>query len=213
MRDALRRYGLVALCLAALVCGRVLVDARRELLDGRAALAAGRDDAGVRHLRRAAHLYLPGSPYVRDAYDELESFARSAEARGQGDRALAAWRAVRSSALATRWLVVPYRDRLDRANRRIARLMAALPRPPVDRDLPASQVEERHLALLQDSGAPDPAWVVVMGLGFALWMGAVAWAARHGWDDDDRPRWRSLRLAGAAVAAGMALFFVALARA
>lgn len=213
MRDAARRWGLVALVIAAVVCARVLTDSRAELDAGRRALAAGHDDMGVRRLRRAAHLYLPLSPYTRDAYDALEAYARSAESRGQNDRALSAWRAVRSSALATRWLVIPYRERLERANRRIARLMSLLPPPPVDRGATQAQLEERHLALLQEDRAPDPAWVVLMGLGFALWMGAVAWAARVGWDDDDRPQWPKLRVAGVAVALGVLLFFVALARA
>jgi hypothetical protein len=213
MRERARRWGLVALVIAAVVGARVLSDARTELDAGRRALAEGHDDVGVRRLRRAAHLYLPLSPYTRDAYDALEAYARAAESRGQNDRALSAWRAVRSSALATRWLVIPYREQLERANRRIARLMSLLPPPPVDRGASQAQLEERHLALLQEDRAPDPAWVVLMGLGFALWMGAVAWATRRGWDDDDRPQWPVLRVAGAVVAVGMLLFFVSLARA
>ncbi len=213
MRDFARRWASVALVIAAVVCARVLTDARSELDAGRRALAEGRDEVGVRRLRRAAHLYLPLSPYTRDAYDALESYARAAESRGQNDRALTAWRAVRSSALSTRWLVIPYRERLERANRRIARLMSLLPPPPVDRGATQAQLEERHLALLQEDRAPDPAWVVLMGVGFALWMSSVAWAARQGWDDDDRPQWPVLRLAGAGVALGMLLFFVALSRA
>lgn len=213
MRDFARRWGSVALVIAAVVCARVLSDSRSELDAGRRALAEGRDEVGVRRLRRAAHLYLPLSPYTRDAYDALESYARAAESRGQNDRALTAWRAVRSSALSTRWLVIPHRERLERANRRIARLMSLLPPPPVDRGATQAQLEERHLALLQEDRAPDPAWVVLMGIGFALWMSCVAWAARRGWDDDDHPQWPVLRLAGAGVALGMLLFFVALSRA
>ncbi len=212
-RGDVRRYALAAGLVALVACARVLAESRAELDVGRAELAAGRVDAGVRHLRRAAHLYLPASPHVRDAYDALEAAARAAEARGQNDKALAAWRAVRASCLATRWLVVPYADRLARANRRIARLMALLPPPPVDRDVPQAQREERHLALLLQDDAPAPAWVVVMGLGFAAWAGAVAWAARRGWDDDDVPQWKVLHVAGAVTLAGMALFFLALARA
>ena len=212
-RDVVRRYALAAGLVALVACGRVLIESRAELATGRAELAAGRADVGVRHLRRAAHLYVPGSPFTRDAYDTLEAAAVAAEARGQNDRALTAWRAVRASCLATRWLVVPYAERLDRANRRIARLMALLPPPPVDRDVPQAQREERHLALLLQDDAPAPAWIVVMGLGFATWLGAAGWAARRGWDDDDAPQWKTLRVAGALTVAGMALFFLALARA
>jgi hypothetical protein len=208
-----RLYAAGVALVALAACGRVLAESRAELVEGRAALAAGQPDVGIRHLRRAAHLYLPGSPFVREAYASLESAARNAEVRGQPDQALAAWRAIRASSLATRWLLVPYADGLERANRRIARLVALQPPATVDRDLPLAQREERHLALLQQDDAPSPAWVVVMGLGFGAWVSAVAWAVARGWDDEDVPQWRVLRVAGAVTAAGMALFFLALARA
>jgi len=78
-RDAVRRYAVAALLVALVACGRVLAEARAELATGRAELAAGRADVGVRHLRRAAHLYLPGSPFTRDAYEALEAAAVAAE--------------------------------------------------------------------------------------------------------------------------------------
>jgi len=212
-RAELRRHIFAVGIVTSIACARVAFESRAELHEGRAHLAAGHIDAGLRHLRRAAHLYLPGSPYVREAYDALESAAQIAEAHGQHDKALAAWRAVRASCLATRWLIVPHSDRLHRANRRIAHLMALLPPAPIDRDIPLAQREERHLALLQQDDAPAPAWVVVMGFGLVLWVGAVLRAVRHGWDDDDAPRWQELRVAGILTVAGMALFFLALARA
>ena len=177
--------------------------------------AAGAHDVpmSVRALRRAAHLYLPGNPANAGAYDALERFARDQETLGRHDHALLAWRAVRSSALATRWIVVPYRDRLDRANRRIARLMALLPPPPEERDTPVARREELHYALLLEDRAPEPAWVLVLAVGVALWLGGAFHAARHGWDDDDRPRARALALASAAVAVGLLLFVLALLRA
>lgn len=213
MKNALRRNALwVALVLAA-VCGRALWSSRGALHAGRAALAQGRHDEGVLLLRRAAHLYLPGSPYVAAAYDALEASARESETRGQNDRALAAWRAVRASALATRWVVVPYADRLDRANRHVAHLMALLPPAPDERDTTVQTREERHLALLREDRAPEPGWVLVLAVGFALWAASLAHAARRGWDDDDRPQRGPLALAGAAGGIGVLLFVLALARA
>lgn len=212
MRPA-ARAGAVAAALLALVVGRVLVEGRAALREGEAAVARGDVDRGVRALRRAAHWYAPGSPYSRAAYDALERLARDREAHGQSEQALAAWRAIRASALATRWLVTPEADRLRRANRRIARLMALQPPPPEEREVPVARREERHLALLQEDRAPEPAWVVVMGVGLALWLGAAAWATRNGWDDDDRARPRALGIAGGCVALGFALFALALWRA
>ena len=208
-----RQWAAVIALLTAVVVVRVLVTAGVQLRAGEASLAAGRADEGVRQLRRAAHMYLPGSPYTRRAYDDLEAWGDRCEQRGERDQALVAWRAVRASALATRWLVVPYRNRLDRANHRIARLMALLPQPPEDRATPVPRLEERYLALLTEDRAPEPAWVLVMGAGLFLWLGAAAWAARNGWDETDRPRLRTLGWAGAAVGMGFLLFLAGLARA
>jgi hypothetical protein len=207
------RYALAAALVLSVAVGRVAVESRAALDEGRAQLQHGAVDPGVRALRRAAHLYLPGNPATAGAYDALERFARDQETLGHHDHALLAWRAVRSSALATRWVVVPHRDRLDRANRRIARLMALLPPPPEERDTPVERREELHYALLLEDRAPEPAWVIVLGVGMALWIGAAFYAARHGWDDDDRPRGRTLAASGITVAVGLTLFVVALLRA
>ncbi len=192
---------------------RVAGDARDALTEGRAALARGDGDRGVRALRRAAHLYLPGNAVNTDACDALERYAREEEALGHQARAVEAWRAIRSSALATRWLVVPYRAHLDRANRSLARLMALLPPPAEERDVSVARREELHYALLLEDRAPDPAWVLVLGVGVALWLGGAFYAARHGWDDDDRPRARTLAATATAVTVGLVLFVLALRRA
>lgn len=213
MTERLRRAAPWAALLVALVSGRALLTSRAALEEGRAALAEGRHEDGIRSLRRAAHAYLPGSPYVSAAYDALEGFARESETRGQNDRALLAWRAVRASALATRWVVIPHADRLARANRHVAHIMALQPPSPDERDASPRAREERHLAMLSEVRGPEPAWVVVLAAGLALLGASLAHAARRGWDDDDRAQRGPLLLAGAAGGVGAALFLLALARA
>jgi len=213
LHPAAARYAAAVALVFCVASARVLVESRAALDEGRSQLARGAVDPGVRALRRAAHLYLPGNPYNADAYDALDRFARDQETLGHQDHALLAWRAVRSSALATRWIVIPHRERLDRANRRIARLMALLPPPPEERDTPVARREELHYALLLEDRAPEPAWVLVLGVALALWIGGAFYAARHGWDDADRPRARTLAATGAAVVVGLMLFVVALLRA
>lgn len=213
LHPAAARYAAAVALVFGVASARVLVESRAALDEGRSQLARGAVDPGVRALRRAAHLYLPGNPFNAGAYDALERFARDQETLGHQDHALLAWRAVRSSALATRWIVVPHRERLDRANRRIARLMALLPPPPEERDIPVARREELHYALLLEDRAPEPAWVLVLGVALALWLGGAFYAARHGWDDADRPRARTLAATGAAVVVGLMLFVVALLRA
>jgi hypothetical protein len=216
MKPLLRRalpYLALGALFVALVAGRVLVEGAHELRAGEEAAARGDIPDAVRKLRRAAHWYLPGSPYCAAAYDQLERIATAAESQGRADHALSAWRAVRASALATRWLVVPERARLERANRHLAALLAELPPPPEDQGKDRARLREEHLALLTEDKAPEPAWLVVMALGLALWLTAGFWAARNGWDEDDRPRGRALALAAGLVVFGLGLFLLGVAQA
>lgn len=213
MRRRLARYLPWVLIAVCALSGRLLIESRSALHAGRDALLRGEVDEGIFALRRAAHLYLPGSPYVRDAYDELERVARDSETRGLPERALTAWRAVRASALSTRWLASPYEARLRSANQHIAHLMAQQPAAPDERDRSPRAREERHLTLLGEDRAPEPAWKVVLGVGLALWLMGMLHAARAGWDDDDRAQRGPLAAAGALGGVGAALLLLALWRA
>ena len=198
---------------ALIVMGRAWLESRRELAAGRAALAGGDAPEAIRRLRRTAHWYLPANPNCQEAYAALESIATQAESQGRNDDAAAAWRAIRASALATRWLYVPHRSELERANRHLAALMVAMRPPSQDPDINRARLRDEYLALLSENTAPEPAWVIVMGLGFFVWLGAAFWAARNGWSDDDVPRRHVLAWAGGLVALGMALFVLGIARA
>lgn len=202
-----------ALALALLAIGRVRVEGARELSAGEQALARGDVREGVLRLRRAAHWYFPGPGPSARAHERLEAVALQAESQGRVEHALLAWRAVRASALATRWLWVPERARLDRANRHISVLMAELPPPPEDQGKERTRLRDEHYALLAEDRAPEPAWVVVLGLGFALWLASALWAARRGFDEADKPRVRALAIAAAGTVFGVALFLLGVARA
>ncbi|MBL8604464.1 MAG: hypothetical protein JNK72_21235 [Myxococcales bacterium] len=203
----------IAAVITGALLGRLSLTARDELRAGEAAFARHDPERGVLHLRRAAHAYWPGNPWVEAAYARLEEEALAAETRGQPQTARDAWSALRASALGTRWMVVPQRARLDRANHHLAHLLAVAPPPPEERDVAVSTREERHLALLQEDRSPDPAWVLVTGLGLALWLAAGVWAARHGWDAEHRAQRHVLWRAGAAVLLGFGLFVLGLWRA
>ncbi len=204
---------LIGTLLVAAVAVRVLVEGAAELRAGDAAQARGDAADAIRRWRRAAHWYAPGSPYCSRAYERLEAVATQAETQGRADVAFSAWRSIRASALATRWLIIPQHDRLERANRHIAALIAAMPQPPEDRDRDRTRVREEHLSRLNEDHAPEPAWIVLMGIGFATWLGAAWWAARNGWDDNDRVKPRALGASAALVLFGIALFLLSVARA
>jgi hypothetical protein len=83
----LPRWSLVA----AGVALALVVVAVRLLYDSRSALQAGEMSEGrgdrleaIRHYQDAARLYLPASPYVRDALDRLEALAAAAAQAGDG---------------------------------------------------------------------------------------------------------------------------------
>jgi hypothetical protein len=204
--------------LALLVCLGVVLT--RAFVDGRAALAAG--DAAVTKdvreaiadWRRAARWYVPGAPHVSGAYDRLEMLATQAEQANDLDTALEAWRAIRSSSLATRSFYTPYADRLARANEKIAALMAqqeVRAAPPGTKD--ASERQAWHLALLQKDEAPSVAWSILALLGFATWIGGGFLFAWRGLTADDKLDARKAGLAGILVAVGLLVWMISLYRA
>ncbi len=200
----------VAVGLGAIVT-RVFWDGRRALAAGDAAMARQDVTEAVVGWRRAARWFAPFAPHVEGAYERLEALARAADERGDAAVALAAWRAIRSSVLSTRWLIVPFPDKLEAANARIAALMAA-------QEVAAGRgpEEERrvyHLALLQRDEAPDVFWTLVALGGFAAWVGGGLWLARRGVTAEDRLDRRTATRAGVLIAAGILVWMLGLYRA
>jgi hypothetical protein len=210
MRGALQVAALVALLLAAFAA-RVVSSARAELELGTQAEAAGDRDAAQVHYRRAARWYAPGSPYHVKALSQLARIGAEAEAAGESERALSAYRAVRSSILAARSFYVPERARLDAADLRIAELMAAQPPPPMDAGKSRDQLRAEHLSLLKQDPDPNLFWTLVLLLGFVSWVGGAFVLSVRGIDAEDRWVWREARLWGSVVVAGFGLFVLGLA--
>ncbi len=199
----------VAVCFGAVVV-RAVWDGRAALSTGDAALAAGNTDEAVRWWRRAARWYVPGAPHVDSAYQRLQTLATQAEARSDVATALAAWRGIRSSILATRSLWTPHEELLEPANQRIAALMATLEGPSADPQ--ASEVERAawHYRLLARDESPAVGWVVVALIGFAAWIGgAIAFALRAVTADDELVVSTAVRC-GVVIAAGLFIWVLGL---
>ncbi len=224
-----RRRRILAVALVVLVCAGAVLS--RVFWDGRAALAEGdrahrsaevaraAGDAGAAHeheelaitrWRRAARWYAPGAPHVASAYARLAALARAAEAAGERELALMAWRAVRSSALATRSFYTPYRPELAAANQRIAALMAALEDPALDPGKDAAGRQAWHLALLTRDEAPSVGFSILAILGFFTWVGGGFWFAWRGVTADDRLDRRQAAVAGVLIGVGLLVWMVAL---
>lgn len=163
--------------------------------------------------RRAAGWYAPGAPHVRVAYERLVAIATAAEGRGDRDLALQAWRGVRTAALESRWVVTPHESDLDRANKAIARIEAAVPRPPGTRTESPQRIEQLQLnALLRDE-TPRVPWVIALVVAFFAWAGGAAWSVRRA---SRAPLGRALAHARVGIfvtLAGIAVWVVALLRA
>ena len=195
------RAGAAVLLLLGIVTARVVWSSRTEW---RLAESSSGDER-LAHLGRAARLYAPGNPFSRRALRELE---RTAELRGPDE--LANWRVIRSAILATRSFYTPETALLDKANARIALLMAA---SESDTRGPLAERQTWHAARLAQDDAPSVGWTLVALLGLAAWIASAVGFFLRGVDEHDRLRRRPAAAFAVGIAVGLALFFVGLARA
>lgn len=199
----------LGLCLGVVVT-RAFYDGGRALSRAKAAESAGELDDAVRWYRRAARWYVPGAPHVSDAYDALERVARQAEEDDNPMLALDAWRGVRNSVLATRSFYVPFEERLEPANRRIAALMARVEGAEADPGKTEAEREQWHYELLERDDAPSVFWSLVALLGFAGWLGGGFLFAFRGVTADDRLDARPAAASGVLVAVGLVVWMLGL---
>ncbi|HTL38531.1 MAG TPA: hypothetical protein VL326_35620 [Kofleriaceae bacterium] len=180
----------------------------------------------------AARWYLPLAPHVDAAYARLRYIARRTDPttaqRGFADpgTALAAWRAIRSAARATRSLWTPHAGDLDAADAAIARLSGA--DPASGQDAATTSDGSAATAATPDDTAVRELWHetrlardvrpsigagALAGLGVLLWLtGAVVLIGR-GLDRAGVWVRRPAVMAGAAIVLGVVLWFVGLANA
>lgn len=163
----------------ALVTGRALVAGESELAAADGALRRQDAISAIDHARRAARWYVPGAPHVAAAYARLIHVARTSEATGDRETAVAAWRAVRSAAVETAWLVQPHAAEIRASDEAVARLAAAGRGPLLARDETPEQAEKRLRALLSIDDAPRTPWVALLVVGLAtMALGAIVAAGR-----------------------------------
>ncbi len=106
-----------------LIWGTTWYRQRVQFFRGEAAFAAGDSIAAIAGYEAALHMYTPGSPLNERAAEKLWTMGEIMERRGDLDRALIAYRALRSSWYAVRWLVQPGEDWIVRCDRKIEELV------------------------------------------------------------------------------------------
>lgn len=194
---------LVTAVLGALAI-RVVSEGRAALADGDEALAGGAKLAAIRSYEVAARWYLPLAPHVGEAYAKLHTLAGSEEPPVK----LAAWRAIRSAARASRNLWQPHADDLAAADREIAKLAAADPagghvgEKAAPEDAATREAWHRD-RLARDTRASTFA-LVLAALGVAGWLGGGLALARRGIDATGRLVRRPALVSAVAIVLGLA---------
>jgi hypothetical protein len=209
---AFRGLALTGLLLGAATL-RVVTSGEREIAASTDGLKAGDAHAATEHARRAAGWYAPGAPHVRVAYERLIALATTAEGLGDREASLYAWRAVRTAAIETRWLVTPHAEDLERANAAIARLEAAAPRPPGTRNEPPATIAREQLEALSRDEAPRTPWVVALVLAAAAWISGSVLVVRRGITAGGQVSWGRALPGIVITAGGIALWLLAIWRA
>jgi len=190
-----------------LVVGRVLYDSASALSAGDEALSQGNPELGIEHYQHALRMYVPVSPYVRQALERLEEAAAAARERGDLAAERLALEAIRAGLLGARSLYTPHAERLRTADRRLAALYARLEGPEGAGGDDRQQARQAwHAERLARRPGPRPAVSLVALGGLGLWLGASLVFIRRGLDRGLRLRPRWALAAGLAFAVGFALF-------
>ena len=197
----------VAAALAVIVV-RLLVDARAAYGNGAAAEERGEVGEAIRFYLDAGRLYVPGSPFTRNALDRLDAIGIALVTKGDYATARTAFEAERAALLGTRSLYIPYAERLPSLERRLSRLLAAAE----DRASPAT-FEDRarwHAERLAERPRPKTPLVLLALFGLALWVTSAVLFFRKGLDGNLVLRRGPAMLASMGFLVGIALFLVCL---
>ncbi len=127
----------------------------------------------IQHYERAILWYVPVGGYVDASAQRLWDIAVLLEKEDK-KLALEAYRSLRSAFYATRSFYTPGQPWIDKANPKIAHLMAEETNySEADRKKNTAQKTEEALAILERPMSPDPFWSMMVVLGFLGWASGV----------------------------------------
>jgi hypothetical protein len=113
----------IALISLVLVWGNTLYRQQVQFGKGERGWAAGDFVGAVAGYESAIHMYTPFSSKVEIAAQRLWALGEAAQKRGDRQRALIAYRSLRSSFYAVAWLVSPGAEWIAKCDARIAQLV------------------------------------------------------------------------------------------
>jgi hypothetical protein len=186
---SLARWGLWGASALALFAGvatlRAVLDGERELGASDAAFDANDLHGAIQHARRAASAYVPGAPHVEQGYARLLAVARGAEAAGKPDIAMLAFQAERAAVLESASILRPFPERLDEANRNLARLSALKSGAEPER----AELAKRLFKEAQGQSAGQGYWGSLLAGGLLLAGAGLGWFARSALGPAGRIQW------------------------
>ena len=198
---------IAALVLAGLgaLAIRVVLAGREALAIGDARLARAQPAEAIRAFEASARWYLPLAPHVGEAYARLRELAKSEDP----GVALAAWRAIRSAARATRTLWTPHADDLAAADAAIAKLAAADPEGSTAEG-DAQARETWHQARLSRDVRASTGAAALAALGIVLWLAGAVQLAWRGWTARGTLVRRPAAVGGTMIIVGLVCWFAGL---
>jgi hypothetical protein len=167
----------IVVAVLGLVAVRVVIEGRRALAAGDAALAQKHTHDAIAAWETAARWYLPLAPHVDEAYERLLQIAKTDPAL-----ALLAWRAVRRAATATRSLWTPHSDDLAAANAMIATLSAQNPEGAPAAGTTVAEKSAYFAARLAEDRRPSTGFAALAILGILSWVAGIGVVVRRGVD-------------------------------
>jgi len=109
-----------------MVLGSVWWRMNSQFSQGEAAFSRGDFPGAVAGFESALHMYIPYHPIIEKAAERLWQIGETNERQGDINRALIAYRALRSSFYADHWLVTPGANWIEKCDKKIAALIPLL---------------------------------------------------------------------------------------
>lgn len=117
---------LIFVILIVMVWVKTYFSGRAQYLEGEKAYRAGNKRDAISDYETAIHMYAPFAGYVPASAQRLWAIGQGFEKEGDYDRALIAYRSLRSSFYAVRSLYTPYQEWIDRTEKQIDGVLAAM---------------------------------------------------------------------------------------
>lgn len=129
----MKKAGSIAINIAAVAAVAIIMIAVNtgyrqwnQYRKGETALAAGDAISAIAGYESAIHMYIPGSPLVSRSAERLWHLGEAFERQGDLERALMAYRSLRSAFYSARWVMQPGAEWIARCDGKIGPLSSML---------------------------------------------------------------------------------------